>query len=76
MNTIGSYVCSCDAGHILSNDGHTCDVMDCGKPDGMPGIVVKCDGTVDQHRLDINSREALYDGFQHVGRHSYWNDWQ
>lgn len=76
VNTIGSYVCSCDAGHTLSDDGRTCDVMDCGKPDGIPGIVVKCDGTAVQYRLDINSRETLDGNLHHVGRYSYWNDWQ
>jgi len=50
--------------------------MDCGKPDGIPGIVVKCDGTAVQYRLDINSRETLDDNLHHVGRYSYWNDWQ
>lgn len=55
VNTIGSYVCSCDAGHTLSDDGRTCDVMDCGRPDGIAGIVVMCDGTADQYRLDIGS---------------------
>lgn len=58
VNTIGSYVCSCDSGHTLSDDGRTCDLMECGKPDGMTGIVVKCDGTANQYRLDINSRET------------------
>ena len=53
VNTIGSYVCSCDAGHTLSDDGRTCDMIDCGRPDGIAGIVVMCDGTADQYRLDI-----------------------
>ena len=50
MNTFGSYVCSCDAGYSLADDGHTCDLLDCGIPKGIEGIVVKCDGTVDQYR--------------------------
>ena len=50
VNTFGSYVCSCDAGYSLADDGHTCDLLDCGIPKGIEGIVVKCDGTVDQYR--------------------------
>ena len=50
VNTIGSYVCSCDAGHSLTDDGRTCDLVDCGIPEGIEGIVVKCDG---QYRLDL-----------------------
>ena len=60
----------------LSDDGRTCYVMECGKPDGIPGIVVKCDGSAEQYRLDINSRETLDDSLFHAGQYSFWTDWQ
>ena len=52
VNAIGSYVCSCDAGYSLTGDGRTCDLVDCGIPGGIEGIMVKCDETPQQHRLD------------------------
>lgn len=72
VNTYGSYVCSCDAGHTLSDDGRTCDTLDCGKPDGMAGIVVKCDGTPDQYRLDKEKIKLF--SVLHFTFESYDND--
>lgn len=51
VNTVGSYVCSCDAGYSLAGDGRTCNMVDCERPEGIAGIMVKCDGTPDQYRF-------------------------